>query len=361
VDTALLALCSLPLLGPMTVRRLLRHFGSAEAVFGADTGELARVPGMGGKRAAGIREFGGFEELERNLALLRREGVRVCLEGEEGYPEGLLALGEDAPLVLYLRGEIVREDQFAVAMVGSRRPTRYGLATAETMAAELAGMGLTVVSGLARGVDAAAHKGALKAGGRTLGVLGSGIDVLYPAENRGLMLRMTETGAVMSEFPPGRPPLQQNFPRRNRLISGLSLGVVVIEAAARSGSLITARHALEQGKEVFAVPGNISSAVSEGTNALIRDGARVALGAQDVIQELAPQLRGYIKSARRGDEVPLSDEEKALCEAMSREPRHIDDISRECGMGVSTALALLLQLELKGVVGQTEGKRFQIL
>jgi DNA processing protein len=358
-DIHIAALCSIPVLGPVTIRRLLRAFGPAEAVFRAKARNLMAVEGINEKRAESITGFSGWEKLEKDIRDLKVRGAGLVFHGSPGYPGALGDLGEDSPLMLYIRGEAIKEDRFAIAIVGSRDASTYGRTTTEKVASELASMGLTVVSGLARGIDTAAHKGCLDAGGRSLGVLGSGIDVVYPPENRWLFEKTAASGAVISEFPPGTPPYQSNFHRRNRLISGLSMGVLVVEAASRSGSLITAKHALEQGKEVFSIPGNISSDTSKGTNELIKQGAKVVTRASDILEELAPQLKGFIKSEKRR-EAEVSVEEKALCDIMSAEPSHIDVISRQSGMAPAMALALLLGLELKGVVKQTEGKRFYL-
>jgi DNA processing protein len=364
-DPYLLALCSLPLLGPVTQRRLIRAFGSPEKVFRAPAAELSRVEGVSTKRAGSIAGYDRWDALKKGIERVRAQGTRIVTfddAGQDsGYPEALRALGEDAPLVLYIKGEVIEEDRFAVAMVGSRTPTPYGKNAAETLSEGLAGMGLTVVSGLARGIDTAAHIAAVRTGGRSMAVLGAGMDVPYPPENRGLLERLTHSGAVITEFPPGTPPLRENFPRRNRLISGLSLGVLVVEAAEKSGALITAEHALEQGKEVFAVPGNITSAVSEGTNRLIRQGARMVGRAEDVLEELAPQLRGFVRREAHRPPVELTDPERAVCDIMTREPRHVDDIGRASGLSAPAVLSVLLSLELKGAVRQTEGKRFHLV
>jgi DNA processing protein len=356
----LAALCAVPDLGPVSIRRLLAVFGSPEAVFRADIGRLLATENVGMKRAEGIKEFKGFDALGKDIDKLRDRGVKVLTLESEAYPAELRNLGEDAPLVIYMKGEITAEDRHAIAIVGSRKATPYGISVTDRIASDLAMMGLTVVSGGAMGIDTAAHAGSLRCGGRTVAVMGSGMDVPYPASNRGLFEMISRSGAVISEFAPGTPPGRENFPRRNRLISGLSMGVLVVEAASRSGALITARHALEQGKEVFAVPGNISSSFSSGTNSLIRQGARITLEAGDIVEELAPRLRGIRKPARKREQPALSDEEKALYDIMSMEPQHIDSISRECGLPVAKALGLLLGLELKGVVRQTEGKKFHI-
>lgn len=343
----------------MTVRRLLAAFGSAEAVLKAGVRELSAVEGVGSSRAKAIKDFKGREGLEKKVDALMSKGITVAALGSPDYPGPLKDLA-DAPLVVYIKGAPIAEDRYAMAVVGSRKPTPYGLSVTETIVSELSSMGFTVVSGLARGIDTAAHVASVKDGGRGIAVLGSGIDVPYPPENKGLLERISSSGYVISEFPPETPPNRENFPRRNRLISGLSLGVLVVEAAADSGALITADCALRQGKEVFSVPGNINSAVSSGTNELIKQGAKPVLGARDILEELAPVLKGFIK-CREKVRPPVSDEEKALLSAIGLEPRHIDDISREAGVTARKALAVLLSLELKGVVRQSEGKRFHLV
>lgn len=360
-ELCLAALCSIPLLGPVTTRRLLRAFGSARAVFEAKAPELMSVEGVSEKRAEAVREFRGWEAFEKKLESLAADGVSLAYHGGPGYPGALKALGEDAPVMLYLRGQVREDDRFALAVVGSRDASTYGRNITEQVCSELGSLGFTLVSGLARGIDTAAHRGCLGAGGRAIAVLGAGIDVVYPRENRWLLEEVSASGAAISEFPPGTPPYQSNFPIRNRLISGLSLGVLVVEAAARSGSLITARHALEQGKEVFAIPGSIVSETSRGTNELIKQGAKVVTAASDIVEELAPQLRGFVRALKkRKEEVPVSAEEKTLCDVMSGEPAHIDDLSRQSGMPPARALAVLLGLELRGIVKQNEGKRFYL-
>jgi DNA processing protein len=360
-DIGLFALCAVPDLGPVSQRLLLQAFGSPENVFRASSAELATVDGIGRKRAESIKSFDGWDTLSKVLAKLEKEGIKAVRFTSDNYPTELKKLGDDAPLVLYVKGEIMEEDRFALAVIGSRKPTEYGKNVAEKLAQELASRGFTVVSGLARGIDSAAHKGSIRCGGRSIAVLGSGIDVPYPPENRGLMERLTQSGAVVSEFPPGTPPLGGNFPRRNRIISGISMGVVVVEAGVKSGALITANYALEQGKDVFAVPGNISSPESDGTNKLIKDGAKVVTTADDIVEELAPQLKGFIRKAREKEAVSVSGDEQALCAIMGREPLHVDVISRKSGLTASKTLAMLLGLELKGIVRQTGGKKFHLV
>jgi DNA processing protein len=357
----LIALCAVPDLGPVTIRKLISAFGSPSEVFRASYRELRSVENIGEERAKNIKEFKGRDELARAVEKLVDEGVKVVAEGSAEYPEALKGISADAPLVLFVKGDIIKEDMYAVAIVGSRKLSPYGASVTEKISAELAGMGFTVVSGLARGIDTAAHRGSLAAGGRTIGVMGSGIDVPYPPENKGLMERLAGSGCVISEFPPGMPPNRENFPRRNRLISGLSMGVLVVEADIKSGALITARYALDQGKEVFAVPGNINSPTSRGPNELIKRGARPVTSAEDIVEELAPVLKGFIKKGKKRERVEVSDEERALCDVMSGEPMHIDAITGKSGLSASKALHVLLALELKGVVKQVEGKKFHLV
>ena len=359
-DRHLIGLCSSPHVGPVTIRRLLRAFGSAEAVFRARPAELFGVDGVSEKRSEWIAGFSDWDALMKKIERVEADGARLVFHGDDEYPQALYELGQDAPIMLFVKGGIEPGDRFAVAIVGSRDCSEYGEAATARISARLAAAGITVVSGMARGIDTAGHRGAIKAGGRTMAVLGCGIDVAYPPENRGLMGKIAGSGAVISEFPPGTPPLRENFPRRNRLISGLSLGVMVVEAAPKSGSLITAKYALEQGKEVFAVPGSILSDTSAGTNDLIKQGARLVTGPDDVLEELAPVLKGFIKSSGVAPAPEMNDEEKGVCELLSGEPVHVDEIARRSGRQVSSILATLLGLELKGVVRQMEGKRFHL-
>lgn len=355
----LIALSSIPDIGPVTIKKLISIFKNPKAVFDARIDELLSVEGIGLNRAKSIRNYSGWKCLEEDLRGLKEKGIRVITFEDEEYPELLKELG-DAPLVIYVKGDIKKEDRYAIAIVGSRKPTAYGVSVTERMAGELASMGFTIISGLARGIDTAAHMGAVRCGGRSIAVLGSGIDVPYLPENKGLLERIAKSGYVLSEFPPRTMPNRENFPRRNRIISGLSMGVLVVEATFDSGSLITANYAIEQGKEVFSIPGNINSVNSSGTNELIKKGARLVQRSEDIIEELAPVLKGLIKSREKA-KVEVSDEERRLCDVMTGEPKHVDIISRESGLPASKALGILLGLELKGIVRQTEGKRFYLI
>lgn len=274
---------------------------------------------------------------------------------DDEYPPGLKEI-YDPPPVLYLLGKVVPQDRRAVAVVGSRYPTTYGKIAAERISFGLGKLGITVVSGLARGVDSSAHQGALASGARTIGVLGSGIDFIYPPENRDLFHHVAGQGAVISEFPLKTPPDSDHFPIRNRLISGISLGVVVVEATLRSGSLITARFALEQGREVYALPGNVDSERSKGTNRLIKQGAKLVMTAEDIVEEILPHL-----TQDPPPEPPrpkISSEEAKLISVLEREALHIDEIAARSGWPVAKVSAVLLSLELAGHVKQFPGMRF---
>jgi DNA processing protein len=289
---------------------------------------------------------------------------------DAGYPARLAEVPE-APATLHVRGRLLDEDALAVAIVGSRRATTYGLEVAETLAADLAARGVTVVSGLARGIDSAAHRGALRVGGRTVAVLGSGVDVIYPPENRALAAEIAERGALVSQFPPGTPPLPQNFPTRNQVIAAMSLAVVVVEAAERSGSLITARLAAELGREVLAVPGRITAPESRGANQLIQDGAHVAMGWEDVVAVLPERWKASVAADRvlAGGPAAKSHADasnpghigaagRRVLALLGEDPVDIDHVIERSGLGAGRVAAALLDLELEGRVRQIEGKRF---
>jgi DNA processing protein len=352
----------LPDIGPVLARRLLSHFGNPINVFQASTSELKHVQDIGESRIKSITGFNQWDIVHNEIENAKKKGIKIVTFNNSKYPYMLRNL-PDAPLLLYVKGEIRDDDRYAVAIVGSRQATGYGLRVAETISSALTSYGLTIVSGMARGIDAASHKGALRSGGRTLAVMGSGIDVPYPMENKGLIETVALKGAVISEFPLGTAPNRENFPKRNRIISGLSLGVLVVEATVDSGSLITVQYALEQGKEVFALPGNVTSKNSKGTNKLIKNGAKLVENAEEIIEELRPQIKGILKEQRlnSGRDVPeMSEEEKTIYRFLDTEPKHIDLIIRGTNMPGSKALSLLLSLELKGIVRQVEGKRFCI-
>ena len=291
-----------------------------------------------------------------------QDHITIAL-GDERYPELLRAI-YDPPAVLYCDGSVEPGDRQAVAIVGSRQATPYGLRITETLAGELSALGFTILSGFARGIDAAAHRAALAAGGRTIAVLGCGLDVDYPPGHASLHAEIAGSGAVLTEFAPGTPPRATNFPRRNRIISGLALGVVVVEAADDSGSLITARLALEQGREVFAVPGPIDVPTSRGPHGLLKQGAKLVETVDDIVEELLPQLDRPLQTlktepiAALPEHVELSPSERTVLEVMSREPLHLDDLTERSRLTTPAVAAILLGLELKALVKQLPGQRY---
>jgi len=289
-------------------------------------------------------------------ARMKSAGRSLLVLGEPGYPE-LLNEIHGAPPVLFTRGEILARDRRALAIVGSRRPTLAGARMAAGLAADLARAGFTIVSGLARGIDTAAHRGALEAGGRSIAVLGSGLDAVYPPENRGLADRIASSGAVVTEFAPDDPPAKWNFPRRNRLISGLAMGAIVVEAGERSGALITAGYALEQNRTVFAVPGSPGFARTKGANGLIKQGASLVEAAADVLSEIEPQL-GQARLPLPAACPVLAGDEARVVRLLSDAPAHVDEVSRHLGMKPQAVLGLLLVLEARGLVRSLPGKYY---
>jgi DNA processing protein len=349
-----------PGVGPRLRKTLLGHFGSAAAVLQAAPSELRSVPGIGTKTSRAILAARKEVDVAAELATCQQAGIRILVESTDDYPARLAEI-PDPPGVLFVRGEIVPTDGLAVAIVGTRHATHYGLAQAERLAGGLARAGYTVVSGLARGVDAAAHRGALKAGGRTLAVLGSGVLNVYPPEHVELATEISERGAVMSENPPHSPPLSGAFPQRNRIITGLSLGVIVVEASDRSGALISARHAMEQGREVFAVPGRVDNRMSRGCHRLIRDGAKLVESIDDVLEELGPLAtptpRDDGREVRHPAELQLNEPEQAVLDAIADEPIGIDDIVVASGLPVPNVLATISVLEMRRLVKRVGGSR----
>ncbi len=346
-----------PGLGPATYRRLVSAFGSWPAARAASPRDLL-AQGVSQAAASALRHppADAADELRRAQEL----GVQILTEQDPAYPSGLRDL-EDAPLLLYVRGRLSPHDALAVAVVGSRSCSIYGQTQAERLAASLASAGVTIVSGLARGIDAAAHRGALMAKGRTLAVLGCGLASVYPPEHAELAERVCQAGAVLSALPLDATPRPVHFPIRNRLIAALSLGVLVVEAASSSGSLITARLAGEMGKEVFAVPGDITRPQSRGCHALIRDGAKLATCAADVLEELGPLREALPQTVQEEEPTPylnLNEVERAIYERLSHEPVDIDALCRQTQIAPANAASALLALELRSLIRQLPGKRF---
>jgi DNA processing protein len=335
-------------IGAVRFQRLLDRFGDGESAWKAAPADLAGA-GLNLKmieRLVSVREK---VDLSLIWDQIHSKGIRVLTWMDELYPQRLKEI-EQPPPVLYMRGELSQEDTWAVAIVGTRRVTPYGRQVTEEIASFLAANGVTIISGLARGVDAIAHNVALRAGGRTLAVLGSGVDKIYPPENRAMADQIMQHGAVLSDYVPGTPPESTNFPPRNRIISGLSMAVVVIEAGETSGALITAEFAAEQGREVFAVPGNILAPQSKGTNKLIQRGAHPLLSASDIMEALNLTRVGHHKAARKA--LPADEVESKLYEAIGEEPIHVDEIRNLTGLPVEKVSATLVMMELKGMVRQ---------
>jgi DNA processing protein len=334
-----------PFIGPSRLRRLEDHFGSLERAWSADANRLRAV--LDDRSHAALIKVRAEIDVATLRANLARDGISTVTLVDDDYPALLRETGGPPP-VLFYRGQLIATDSTAVAIVGTRRVSPYGRELAMQIGAGLAKAGVTVVSGLALGVDGIAHQAALDAGGRTIAVLGGGVNRIYPHEHRGLAKRVAEQGAVVSEYAPDRKPDAPNFPARNRIISGLSLGVVVVEAPERSGALITVDFAADQGRDVFAVAGNVTAANSGGTNRLIRDGARLVRSAEDVLEDL--QLRRATLEEPVQQSLLLNDEDRRLLAVLTGEPQHIDDIAERCGMPLPSVSAQLLTLELQSLV-----------
>lgn len=361
--TQLEALVSLNLvldIGSIRLKKLLEFFDKPENILKTSPEKLMAVSGIGEKIAHKIHAL-KKEDLDKEFTLARKYNLKILTYEDEGYPENLKNI-PDPPIVLYIKGEIKKEDKFSIAIVGSRRASFYGLSCAEKFASDLSDNGFTIVSGMARGIDTCAHRGALKRGGRTIAVMGSGFNHIYPPENKELAEEISKNGAVISEFPIDTLPKRENFPRRNRVISGLSLGVLVAEAARNSGALITADFALEQGREVFALPGKVDSNTSFGTNALIKQGAKLVSCADDILEEfnlnLKPTSLAIIPKVQTLKTGLVDDDEKTLYEAISVEPILLDDIVENTNLDISKISDILLRLQLKKMIKQLPGKQF---
>jgi len=341
-------------IGPARLRMLIDAFGDVERAWHAPAEALYRV-GLDRRSLENLLETRARVDLDREVRRVAAVGAHILTWEDEGYPK-LLAEIPDPPPVLYVRGELKPEDAWAVAVVGTRRASTYGREVTRRLVTILAQSGVTIVSGLARGVDAVAHQTALEAGGRTIAVLGCGIDLVYPPEHRELARRIAAQGALVSEYPLGTQPEPGNFPPRNRIISGLSLGVVITEAGRDSGALITADYAAEQGRDVFAVPGSILSAGCAGTNRLIQDGAKPVLDAADILQELNLTMVAEQKEARQV--LPTTETEALILAHLSAEPVHVDDLTRAVGLPVAQVTSTLALMELKGMVRQVGGMKY---
>ncbi len=341
-------------IGPAKVRRLLDYFGELGAAWNAPPDELQRL-GLDRRALDNLLAIRSKVDLGLALTRIEKSGAQVLTWESPGYPRNLLNIAQPPP-VLFVKGALTAADEWAVALVGTRKVTAYGREVARDLASGLAASGVTVVSGLARGVDAVAHRAALEAGGRSIAVLGCGLDIIYPPEHRELADAIAKSGAVVSDYPLGTQPDGVNFPPRNRIISGLSKGVVIVEAGADSGALITADYALEQGRDVFAVPGNINHRASVGANRLIQQGAKAVLSVTDILEELNLQLVTERKEARAA--LPTDPTEQKVLESLASGPVHVDELSVQLSLPIAQISGTLAMMELKGLVRQTGGMNY---
>jgi DNA processing protein len=359
---ALIALNMVDHVGPVRVRMLLEHFGEAQAILRAPKSQLLRVQGIGEETASAIADWEKSVDLPAELQRIQDYGCRILTQADGEYPE-LLRQIYDPPIVLYLKGALTDKDKNAVAIVGSRRTTHYGQEVARRLAYQLAYVGVTVVSGGARGIDTAAHQGALTAKGRTLTVLGTGINLVFPPENANLFERIAANGAIITQFPFNRQADRQSFPIRNRIVAGMTLGTVVVEAGLNSGALITAGMAVDNGRQLFAVPGRIDSPQSKGCHDLIKKGAKLCEGAEDILSEfeyLFPPTNRPPVDSQPGTlpALSLSEGEQRVLEALTVDETSVEEVIQRSGLPASAVSVALLGLEMKRLVRQLPGKVF---
>lgn len=362
VREALIALNMLPHIGPVRLRQLIEQLGDPLAVLRATRPQLMRIEGIGSEVASAICEWEKLVDLRSELKRIEEYGCRVVIQNDEEYPEWLKQI-YDPPIVLYVKGELMVKDKNSVALVGSRMTTSYGNEVARKLAYQLALIGVTVVSGGARGIDTAAHQGALSGNGRTIAVLGTGINVVFPPENAALFERISGRGAVMTQFPFNRSADKQSFPIRNRIVAGMTLGTVVVEANLTSGALITANFATEYGRHVFAVPGRIDSPRSKGCHELIKKGAKLCEGVEDILSEfeyLFPASQRPSATEEQGllPAIALSENEGVLYQLVSSEEMAMDDLIARSGLSASVVSVALLGLEMKRLIRQLPGRMF---
>jgi len=357
--TPWIALSRVKGLGGVGFKKLAAHFADPTAALSAPASELAQVPGLGKDAIEGLLGFSEWRQADAEMRRILDAGIRIVPFVDSHYPARLRAIADPPPL-LYVRGEFSAADERAVAIVGSRSASEYGRRIARSICRGLASVGITVVSGMARGIDGTAHETALDSGGRTIAVLGCGVDRVYPPEHEPLYARICRQGAVISELPLGTRPAAFHFPARNRLISGLSLGVVVVEATEKSGSLITAALALEQNREVFAVPGEVGSSRSRGAHRLIRQGAKLVESADDIVEEIAPQLvrPNSASSPPRGLPHHWGEDRHRVFSLFQERALHIDEVTEMSGLSPAQVSQILLELELQGFLRQLPGKRY---
>jgi DNA processing protein len=364
--TYLNLLLSVDGVGPGKVRSLLSKFRTTEKILSADFKSLMNVNGISTNLAKRIQKSNSYfnstkASVEKELELLEKMDAEIITVWDKEYPP-LLKKIYDPPLVLYIKGEFLERDNYSIAIVGTRMPSNYGKVQAEKFTGELAGQGITIISGLARGIDSIAHSSALKNNGRTIAIIGSGLDIIYPPENKQLFEKISERGVIISEYRLGTKPDAQNFPKRNRIISGLSLGCLVVETGINGGAMQTASFALDQNREVFAIPGNLGVRQSEGTNLLIQKGeAKLVRDGEDILVELELKLKPIIGKNIPKQDVELNLFEEKIIGALTNEALQIDKISTLTNLSTSDCLVHLLSLEFKGMVKQLPGKMFALL
>lgn len=357
-------LSSIPGIGAIKSKKLLEYFEEPYNIFTAKEKDFATLSFLSHGDVCNLINKENKEKLKRNIENINANDIKIITINDENYPEYLKNI-YDPPIILYMKGCISRDEKY-LAVVGSRKATSYGLSMAELVSRELSKCGITVVSGMARGIDTFAHKGALSDGGKTIAVLGCGLDIVYPYENKKLMDSIIENGACLSEFIPGTQPVAGNFPARNRIISGMSMGVIVIEAGEKSGSLITANFALEQGREVFALPGNVNSVKSTGTNKLIKEGAKMVTSLEDILEEIDVYFsnndKDFFTKKLKDDKLlkGLDEDEIKIVECLKLEPQHIDALVNKTGLDIKIVNAVVVMLELKGLVEQLPGKVYRL-
>ena len=353
-----LLLSMVPGVGPLIRRELIDRFGSAQAVLEAAPSELREVPRLGPKLCRAISTATQEIDVQSEIDRCRDHDIRLLSPGQDGFPAALREI-TDPPGVLYARGQLLPQDDLAIAIVGTRHATNYGREQARRLAASLSRAGVTIVSGMARGIDTEAHRATLEVNGRTLAVLGSGLLSIYPSENKDLAAEISQNGAVLSECSTQAKPMRGSFPRRNRIVTGLCQGVIVIEAGDRSGALISARLASEQGREVFAVPGRVDSRTSRGCHQLIRDGAKLVETADDVLEELGPLFQSSTDAEGREvhhpAELQLNEQERAVLEAIRSDPTTVDEVIEGCGLPIHRVLSTISVLEMRRLVRRLSG------
>ena len=355
----LLLLSSIPGIGHAKIRTLVNKFGSPEQALSAPLHQLIATEGFDQKTAEKIVDTTQRDEkfVEDQIKLMDQYGVTIVSFWDDDYPQNLKNI-YDPPAFLFVRGALSDTDRYSVAIVGTRECTPYGRGITELLSQELAVRGITIVSGLARGIDTIAHTAAIQNGGRTLAVMGSGVDRIYPSENFKLAMEITEHGALVSDYPMRTSPDAVNFPGRNRIISGISLGTLIVEAGEKSGALITADYATEQNREVFAIPGNVNVKQSRGPNRLIKHGAKLVESVDDIIVELEHKLLPMTQPVKKEKVLQLNFQEQSVYDCIANDPRHIDQISKTANMSIGETLSHLLSLELMGAVKQLSGKHF---